>query len=206
MTINKLVVLLEPSPSFAKTYVEQRNRVLTRDAPAFAYFKIRVAERAPVTLPAVDYYRTLWTFPPGLRFAIDGRFQDQHFAFHVTAAAPAVVAPVQLQPGPDRVWRRLADATRDGIPVVVDFRTQGPLFLLGGRPPDKNTPLRFKLWAEAPPSIQVEPASVVVENLQSGHPSNHRFLLKIDAAASGAAVTFHARLIQANQPETLAGP
>jgi len=201
--ITNLGVRLEQSVSFAKTYVEQRNRVLTRDTPVFAYFKVKVLENAPPTRPETDYFRRLHRFLPGMRGILDGRIDDQLFAFIVNVDTPAVVAPVQLRARPARVLGRLEAAAREGIAVVVDFRAQGPLYVYGGRP--EKEPLRFKLWITAPDQVRVEPSVAVVENWRSGKPSFHSFRFFPKGAVAGGTVTVHAQRILATSPEELAG-
>jgi len=202
--ITNLGVRLERSSSFAKTYVEQQNRLLTRESPVFAYFKAKVLEKAPPTRPETDFYRTLNRFVPGMRCITDGRIDDQLFAFIVDVDTPAVVAPVQLRPRPARVLGRLEVAARKGIAVVVDFRTQGPLYMYGGRP--EKEPLRFKLWITAPDQVRVEPKQTVVENWKSGKPSFHAVKLFPQGEVAGGVVTVHAQRLLSTSPEGLAGP
>ncbi|MBN2490433.1 MAG: PIG-L family deacetylase [Planctomycetes bacterium] len=202
-TIDNVGVRLEPSPAFTRTYVEQRNRALSREQPVFAYFKVKVLEEAKPTLPRERAWRERESFAPALRCEIGGRVRDQLFVFTVGVAAPDVVPAVQLRAQPARVLCTRAAMTERGTVVDVAFVTQGPLDSLGGRPDDR--PVRFELKAEAPAGLTVRPASVVVENEQSGAVSSHRFVLAGDRAVAGGLLTFRARAF-GKEPGTFAGP
>jgi len=193
LKIEGLSVELEETDSFVKTYLDQKKRTLIRDKPVHAYFKARVKEKALPTVPEAPYYRRVEEFHPGLHCTVRGRIDDESMAFVVGIDMPDVVSPVQIQPRPTRLVRR-REAAGEGIAVVVEFRTQGPLHILGSRPREK--PLRFKLWPEGTEGLRIEPSSLIIEDWNVEKTTFHRFKVRCDTPLRGGHISLHAQRLE----------
>lgn len=210
--IEGVIVVLEEADRFIKTYCDQKNRTLTRDKPVHAYFKARVKEKARPTVPEAPHYRRVEEFLPGMRCTISGRIDGEIMAFVVGIDMPDIVAPVQIKSHPTRLVKRL-EAAAEGVPVWVEFRTQGPLYFLGGRPRQKpprfkprKKPLRFRLWPEGTEGLHIKPSSVIIEDWTGEKTSFHRFKIRSDAPLRGGAISFHAQLLEENNEKKTRGP
>lgn len=189
--LENATIRIDRTDAASATYVEQSNRVLERDDPIRAFFKVRISEKAKPSRPLVAFADR--RLHEDMTCIVSARLGKHLVAYTVPLSVPPIVAPVQLDV-PDRVTVD-ASGTAD---LVAKFKTQGPLYSLGGRP--KKGVMTFKLQAKAPSGVVVEPGEVELRNRRSGYETEHAFRMKVDGPPPAEPVVFEVQRWKDGEP------